>query len=192
MISAEHIYNRVADALPAARIETVLNPGPAAQHSILVAAEDAVAVAHFLRDDDELRLDYCSNVSGVDWPESPAAGKGGDGDPPPAAYIEVVYHLYSVHHRHGPVVLRMRTANRTDWVTLPSLTPVWRSAEFQEREVYDLYGVKFSGHPDLRRLLMWDDFEGHPMRRDFVEPPDEDGREPFTPATVKAERKAPQ
>ena len=55
---------------------------------------------------------------------------------------------------------------------LPSLTPVWRSAEYQEREVFDLYGVLFDGHPDLRRLLMWDDFVDHPMRRDYVDPDD--------------------
>ena len=66
----------------------------------------------------------------------------------------------------------MRTANRTDQVELPSLTPVWRGAEFQEREVFDLYGVVFTGHPDLRRIFMWDGFKDHPMRKDYVEPDD--------------------
>ncbi len=55
---------------------------------------------------------------------------------------------------------------------MPSLTPVWRSAEFQEREVFDLYGIVFTGHPDLRRMLMWDGFKDHPMRKDYVEPDD--------------------
>jgi NADH-quinone oxidoreductase subunit C len=87
-------------------------------------------------------------------------------------FIECVYHLYSIALRQGPLVLRMRTANRTDQVQMPSLTPVWRSAEFQEREVFDLFGIVFAGHPDLRRLLMWDEFEDHPMRRDYVEPDD--------------------
>jgi NADH-quinone oxidoreductase subunit C len=89
-------------------------------------------------------------------------------------YLEVVYHLFSVELKHGPLVLRMRTGNRSDQVELPSLTPVWRSAEFQEREIFDLFGVVFTGHPDLRRLLMWDEFEDHPMRRDYVEPDDFD------------------
>jgi NADH-quinone oxidoreductase subunit C len=73
---------------------------------------------------------------------------------------------------HGPVVIRMKTVNRTDQVELPSLTPIWRSAEFQEREIFDLFGIVFTGHPDLRRLLMWDEFKDHPMRRDYVEPDD--------------------
>jgi len=74
--------------------------------------------------------------------------------------------------RHGPVVLRLRTENRSDRVSLPSLTPVWRSCELQEREIFDLFGVRFAGHPDLRRLLMWDGYQDHPMRKDYVDPDD--------------------
>jgi NADH-quinone oxidoreductase subunit C len=87
-------------------------------------------------------------------------------------YLEAVYHLYSMALRHGPVVIRLRTANRTDAVTLPSLTPIWKSCDFQEREIFDLYGIVFEGHPDLRRLLMWDEFKDHPMRKDYVAPDD--------------------
>jgi NADH-quinone oxidoreductase subunit C len=86
--------------------------------------------------------------------------------------LEAVYHLYSVALKHGPLVLRMKTVNRSDEVELPSLTPVWRSADFQEREVFDLFGIVFTGHPDLRRLLMWPGFKDHPMRKDYVEPDD--------------------
>ena len=89
-----------------------------------------------------------------------------------AGYLEAVYHLYSMEKKHGPVILRMRTKNRADAVHLTSLTPVWRSADFQEREIFDLFGIVFDGHPDLRRILMWDQFEDHPMRRDYVEPDD--------------------
>lgn len=89
-----------------------------------------------------------------------------------AGRLEVVYHLYSVAKKHGPVILRMRTVNRSDQVELPSATPIWRSAEFQEREIFDLYGVIFTGHPDLRRILMWDGFKDYPMRRDYVDPDD--------------------
>ncbi|MBI1841391.1 MAG: NADH-quinone oxidoreductase subunit C, partial [Verrucomicrobia bacterium] len=81
-------------------------------------------------------------------------------------------HLYSMRLKHGPVILRARTRNRTDQVSLPSLTSIWRGCELQEREIYDLYGVVFEGHPDLRRILMWDEFKDHPMRKDYVEPND--------------------
>ncbi|MGC9035118.1 MAG: NADH-quinone oxidoreductase subunit C, partial [Verrucomicrobiia bacterium] len=87
-------------------------------------------------------------------------------------YLEVVYHLYSMQLAHGPVILRLRTGNRTNDVEVPSLTPVWRGAEFQEREVYDLFGIRFVGHPDLRRILMWEGFAGYPMRKDYIEPDD--------------------
>jgi NADH-quinone oxidoreductase subunit C len=91
---------------------------------------------------------------------------------PIPGYLEAVYHLFSVTHKHGPVVIRMRTSDRAGGARLPSLTPVYRSAELQEREIFDLYGVQFDGHPDLRRILMWDEFVDHPMRKDYVEPDD--------------------
>ena len=84
--------------------------------------------------------------------------------------IDVVYHLYSIQNKTGPLVLKQRTDR--EGAELESLTPVWRSCELQGREVYDLFGVNFKGHPDQRRILMWDEFEGHPMRRDYVEPLD--------------------
>ena len=146
----------------------------------------AVAVARFLRDSAGLRLDYCSNVTGVDWLDTETSEKikvkqvvdGLEKEVEEVrktrtpGYLEVVYHLYSMEKKHGPLVVRMRTENRGDGVKLPSLTPVWRSAEFQEREVFDLFGIVFEGHPDLRRILMWDGFVDHPMRKDYVEPND--------------------
>jgi NADH-quinone oxidoreductase subunit C len=75
-------------------------------------------------------------------------------------------------HKHGPVIIRVRTGDRAEGARLPSLTPVWRSAEFQEREIFDLYGIRFDDHPDLRRILMWDEFEDYPMRKDYREPDD--------------------
>src|SRR5439155_16963778 len=87
-------------------------------------------------------------------------------------HLEAVYHLYSMELKHGPVIVRLRTENRAEQNHLPSLTPVWRGAEFQEREIYDLYGIVFDGHPDLRRILMWDGFQDYAMRKDYVEPDD--------------------
>jgi NADH-quinone oxidoreductase subunit C len=188
MDTVEQIRDRLLARFPGARITVVLNPGPAAQHSLLVDAASARELAQFLRDDPTLKLDQCTNVTGVDWPEKEIIETTKVALPDPAGgpakiveqktkriepgCLEVVYHLYSIALRHGPVILRLRTGNRTDQVTLPSLTPVWRACEFQEREVYDLYGVVFDGHPDLRRILMWDGFKDYPMRRDYVEPDD--------------------
>jgi NADH-quinone oxidoreductase subunit C len=153
---------------------------------LLARAPEALAVARALHDDPELRLDYASNVTGVDWPERVIREKHRskqvvDGEEREfeeererrvPGYLEVVYHLYSMALRHGPVVLRLRTQDRSDRVFLPSLTPVWRSCELQEREVYDLFGVQFEGHPDLRRILMWDGFKDYPMRKDYRDPDD--------------------
>jgi NADH-quinone oxidoreductase subunit C len=186
METLEQIKTRAEAAVPGARLDIIRNDAPSAQHSLLVDNEHAFAVARFLRDDAQLRLDYCSNATGVDWPEQELTEKvkvkklvdGVEKEVEEVkktkrpGYLEAVYHLYSMALKHGPVILRMRTGNRTDQVHLPSLTPLWRGAEFQEREIFDLYGVIFDGHPDLRRILMWDEFKDHPMRKDYVEPDD--------------------
>ena len=158
----EEIKARLEASVPRCHPEIILNGSPSGQHSLLLSSAHAVEAALFLRDDAELRLDYCSNVTGVDWLNAEQS----------RGYLEAVYHLYSIERIHGPVVLRLRTEDRTDGVHLPSLTSVWRSAEFQEREIFDLYGIIFDGHPDLRRILMWDEFEDHPMRKDYIEPDD--------------------
>ena len=119
--------------------------------SLVVATKDLTAVCRCLKDTDRFHLDYLANLTAVDYPP---------------ATIEVVYHLYSMAHKHGPVTLRVKL-DRSNPV-VDSVTPIWRGAEFQEREVYDLFGVTFTGHPDLRRILMWEGFEGHPMRKDYV------------------------
>ncbi len=182
----EQIKARVEAALPGAKIEIVTNPGPANQPSLLIDNQHAQAVAKFLRDDPALRLDFCSNATGVDWLDRKVSKKvkvkrmveGEEKEVEETqeefflGYLEAVYHLYSVTQKHGPVIIRMRTADRAEGTRLPSLTPLYRSAEFQEREIYDLYGVRFDGHPDLRRILMWDEFEDHPMRKDYREPDD--------------------
>ena len=182
----EKIKTDIEAAVPGCRAEIIPNGSPSGQHSLLLPSAHALDAAKFLRDSEELRLDFCSNVTGVDWLDTETSEKvkvktfvdGVEKEIEEVrklkspGYLEVVYHLYSMEKKHGPVVLRLRTENRTDKVHLPSLTPVWRSAEFQEREIFDLYGIIFDGHPDLRRILMWDEFEDHPMRKDYVEPDD--------------------
>lgn len=182
----EQIKMRLEAAVRGARVEIIPNDSPSGQRSLLADREHAFAVAKFLRADPELRLDYCSNATGVDWPEMEIPEKikvkqtvaGVEKEVEQIrktrrpGFLEVVYHLYAMEKKHGPVILRVRTENRTDRVQVPSLTPIWRSCEFQEREIYDLYGITFDGHPDLRRILMWDGFQDHPMRKDYAAPDD--------------------
>jgi NADH-quinone oxidoreductase subunit C len=182
----EQIKARAEAAVPGARLEIIRNDAPSAQHSLLVDNAHGFAVAQFFRDDAQLRLDYCSNATGVDWPELELTEKikvkklvdGVEKEVEEVkktqrpAYLEAVYHLYSAALKHGPVILRLRTEDRGEKNHLPSLTPLWRGAEFQEREIFDLYGIVFDGHPDLRRILMWDGYKDFPMRKDYVEPDD--------------------
>jgi len=182
----DQIKSRVEAAVPGVQLQIVPNDSPANQPSLLVDSTHAVEVATFLRDDPQLRLDYASNVTGVDWPERVEKSKVKvkkmvDGvekeveetvEKKFPGYLEAVYHLYSMEKKHGPVILRMRTGDRAEHVHLPSLTPIWRACEFQEREIFDLYGIVFDSHPDLRRILMWDGFKDYPMRKDYVEPDD--------------------
>jgi NADH-quinone oxidoreductase subunit C len=172
------ILARLREALPGASIALRTNPGPSGQHSLLVDPANLLDVCRVLRDTPELDYDLLSNVTGVDWPDAakadavavPAEGEGNQVSV--GGFLEVLYHLYSTRRRVGPLVLRARTADRAENVAIPSVVAVFRSAEFQEREIFDLYGVRFSGHPDLRRILMWDEFEDHPMRKDYVAPDD--------------------
>jgi NADH-quinone oxidoreductase subunit C len=182
----DQVKARIETAVPGVRLEMIPNDSPSAQRSLLVDNAHAAAVAGYLRDDAGLRMDYCSNATGVDWPDTELTEKikvkkmvdGVEKEVEEVkktlrpGYLEAVYHLYSMEKKHGPIIIRMRTENRTDKNRLPSLTPVWRGCEFQEREIYDLYGIVFDGHPDLRRILMWEGFKDFPMRRDYVEPDD--------------------
>jgi NADH-quinone oxidoreductase subunit C len=205
--SAEDLKAQIEAGVPGAGVTVIPNGSPSAQHSLLLDNPHAQAVALFLRDHPDLRLDFCTLVTGVDWLDTELTEKvkvkkmvaGPDGveteqeveetrKTKVPGYLEAVYHLFSMEKKHGPpstpVVLRLRTANRTDQTHVPSLTPVWRSCEFQEREAFDLYGILFDGHPDLRRILMWDGFQDFPMRKDYV-PPDDDALAPLPFASLQ-------
>jgi len=134
-----------------------------------IAPAALVEVARFCKTDPDLRFDCLSNLSGVDWPKREV--------------IQVVYHLWSYPHRHGFV---LKADAPRDNPVLPSLAAVWAHAEWQEREVFDLLGVRFEGHPDLRRILMPEDWPGHPLRKDFVEPEEYHGISTSRESLLKA------
>jgi NADH-quinone oxidoreductase subunit C len=118
----------------------------------VVKAQAIVEVARFLRDEPGLEMDFCEDLTALDWPKRNV--------------IEVVYHLFSYRLRHG-MVLKVE-ADRAN-PSVPSVEGVWKAANWMEREVYDLFGVSFEGHPDLRRVLLPDDWVGHPLRKDYQE-----------------------
>ncbi len=128
---------------------------------LIVAPDKLHEVALALRDD--LGFNFLSSVTGVDLIDD---GK-----------LEAVYHIYSIEKGGGPVVLKAQTDREE--ATLPSLITIWPGADFQEREAYDLLGITFEGHPDLRRILTWDGFHGHPLRKDWQEAFFEETHKPF-------------
>jgi NADH-quinone oxidoreductase subunit C len=117
---------------------------------LTVAAASLHAVASHLRDSQELAFDYLFCLSGVDYPE----------------FMSIVYHLESTSHKHY-LVLKVKTDGRQK-PFIDTVSDIWPTAEFHEREVYDLLGVNFNNHPDLRRLFL-DDTWGHPLRKDYVD-----------------------
>lgn len=141
--------------------DAVVDDGRDGYEGVIVAADKLLDVAEFLRD--EMGFNFLSSVTGVDLI---AENK-----------MEVVYHIYSISNGGGAVVLKVQAER--DNPVVPSLTPLWPGAEFQEREAYDMLGIKFDGHPDLRRILTWDGFHGHPLRKDWKEPFFEEESKPF-------------
>jgi NADH-quinone oxidoreductase subunit C len=119
--------------------------------TIVLKPEAIVPACGFLRDEPQLKFTYLVDICGVDL--------GLEADP----RFEVVYHLYSIEH-HKRIRLKVRVS---EGKSVPTIVPVWPNANWYEREVYDLFGIEFAGHPDLRRLLMPDDWDGHPLRKDY-------------------------
>ena len=124
----------------------------AARAAVYIGADELVAFLTFLRDDTALQLTRMENVTAVDWKDR----------------FEMVYHLFSPVHMHW---LTVKVTLPHDAPVVPSATAVFPGVEFEEREVYDLMGISFTGHPDLRRVFHHEDFVGHPLRKDFVPPP---------------------
>ena len=149
-----------ADKTPPAFITTLQSAigGAVAQISywvgdwtIIVPAAQLLEVARHLRDAPDAAFDLCSDVTATDWP------------PRLSGRFDVVYVLYSTRHRHRVRVKTIVAENQP----LPSVTPVWPAANWLEREIYDMFGVNFAGHPDRRRILMPEDWQGYPQRKDY-------------------------
>jgi NADH-quinone oxidoreductase subunit C len=138
---------------------------------IVVEPADLLEICRFLKNDPRLRFEFLNCISGVDYlePDPKKAPKAGF-----EPHLEVVYHFSSFTHRHRLVVKvllpRWKDNKPGELPELPSVTGLWATADWHEREVYDLSGVNFIGHPDLRRILLSEDWEGHPLRKDYEFP----------------------
>jgi NADH-quinone oxidoreductase subunit C len=155
--SASVALGRLQDAFPGALVATHADLGDA---TAVVDPARLVEVMRFLRDDEATAFEMLMDLTAVDLL--------GRAEP----RFEVVYHLYSVARGHR---LRVKARVPEPEPRVASVTPVWPGANWMEREVWDLYGIRFEGHPDLRRLLLYEEFEGHPLRKDYPKT----GRQPL-------------
>lgn len=143
-MDSEKIKSQIETALPGVALKLV-------REAILIEnSKDLERVAGYLKSS-ALELDYLSSVTAVDYLQ----------------YLESVYHFYSMSKKTGPLVVKVRVPR--DNAKIPSLVKLFRSAEFQEREAFDTYGITYENHPDLQRIFMWEGFEGFPMRKDYYQ-----------------------
>ena len=141
-LSGQEIADKLDKQFPGGIVES-------SQDSLVVNSEFLLRVATFLKDTPDLDFNYLTAITAVDYYD----------------YFEVVYRLTSMENNHS-LVVKTRCCERVN-LTLPSVVSLWRGAELQEREIYDLMGISFDGHPNLKRLFLWQGFKGHPLRKDY-------------------------
>ena len=142
-LSGSEVVQQITKHFPEAFVE-------ASDGAILVKSESIFDVAEYFKNSPEFDFDYLNYITAVDYYD----------------YFEVVYQLTSMKRNHS-LVLKTRCYGR-DNPAVPSVVSLWRGADFQEREIYDLMGISFRGHPNLRRIVLWEGFEGHPLRKDYL------------------------
>lgn len=146
------IAQKMAERFPQAFVEAKEYRG---ELTVVVQREQIVEVARFLHDEPGLEFDHLTDICSVDYPDRSASG---------GERFDVVYHLNSINRHHR---LCLKASVPEDDCVIDSVCPVWRGANFLEREVYDLMGIRFRGHPDLRRIFLPEDFDGHPLRKEY-------------------------
>jgi NADH-quinone oxidoreductase subunit C len=142
-LSGKEVGAKLEEKFPGSIVES-------SQDSLLVRSEFLLPVATHLKDTPGLDFDYLACITVVDYWD----------------YFEVIYHLNSLGHNHS-LVMKTRCYGR-DNPSLPSVVSLWQGANFQEREIFDLMGISFDGHPNMKRIFLWEGFEGHPLRRDYL------------------------
>ena len=142
--SVKDLAGQLEEKFPGCVEETI-------KDSLVIKADSLLQVAEYLKNTDSLKFDYFNYVTAVDY----------------YSYFEVVYQVTSMEHNHT-VVFKTRCYDRENPI-LPSVIEVWQGADLQEREIYDLMGVRFEGHPNLKRIFLWEGFKGHPLRKDYLQ-----------------------
>ena len=142
-LQSSEVIKQITENFPGAAVE-------ASGEAILVKSESIFDIAEYLKNSPALNLDYLNYITAVDYYD----------------YFEVIYQLTSMRHNHS-LVLKTWCYGREN-LTVPSVVRLWQGANFQEREIYDLMGIGFEGHPDLRRIVLWEGFQGHPLRKDYL------------------------
>lgn len=142
-LSAGEIARQITETFP----DTVIE---ASDTAILIKGESLLDVMTFLKETPGLEFDYLNHITAVDYFD----------------YFEVIYQLTSLQHNHS-LVVKTRCTGR-DNPSLPSVVSLWRGADYQEREIYDLMGITFAGHPNMKRIALWAGFPGHPLRKDYL------------------------
>ena len=141
------IIEKLGEAVIVAENTTLVQP------QLTISSDRVIELCLFLRDSDSLFFDYLSCLTGLD--------NGSEKNS-----MEVIYHLYSIPYNHS-IILKVELDRSSP--SLPSVSSIWRTADWHEREAYDMYGITFIGHPDLRRILLPADWEGFPLRKDYEE-----------------------
>ena len=142
-LSGKEIASQLEEKFPGSIVES-------SSDYLVVKSDSLLAVAAFLKDTPGLDFDYLNYVTAIDYYE----------------YFEVVYQLTSLEHNHT-LVVKTRCYQREN-PALPSVVGLWQGADFQEREIYDLMGIRFEGHPNMKRIFLWEGFQGHPLRKDYL------------------------
>jgi len=142
-LSGKEIASKLEQQFPGSIVESNEN-------SLVVKSESLPELASLLKTAPDLDFDYLTAITAVDYYD----------------YFEAVYQLTSIKHNHS-LVVKTRCYGR-DNPTLPSVVSLWRGADFQEREIYDLMGIRFDGHPNMKPIILWEGFQGHPLRKDYL------------------------
>ena len=142
-LTGAELAGRVGAAAPGSVVEWN-------EDALYVTPDSVARVAEFLQQDDELDFQFLNSISAIDY----------------IGHFELVYHLTSFRKEHQAVI--KARLNGRDQLSAPSVYHLWRGADFQEREVWDLMGIRFEGHPNMKRIMLWEGFEGHPLRKDYL------------------------